>query len=100
MNEPEKGVRNAIAQIIGVLVKHEFAKKDAWCNEVLRIIFDYTRSDDAHKSEVSFAETLNKMFVIYSLQNYSLSILARFISIRNPYRIITRSISTSHGTTL
>lgn len=53
LNEPEKSVRNAIAQIMGVLVKHEFAKKDAWTMEVLKICFEYTRSDDAQRSEVS-----------------------------------------------
>lgn len=53
LNESEKSVRSAIAQIMGVLVKHEFAKKDAWTNEVLTLIFEYTRSDDAQRSEVS-----------------------------------------------
>ncbi|KAG4076996.1 hypothetical protein HA402_015983 [Bradysia odoriphaga] len=52
LNESVKSVRNSIAQIIGVLVKHEFAKKDAWTNEVLSLIFQYTRSDDAQKSEL------------------------------------------------
>ncbi|KAJ6642756.1 Importin-4, partial [Pseudolycoriella hygida] len=52
LNETQKSVRNAIAQTIGVLVKHEFAKKDEWCNEVLKLIFEYTRSDDPQKSEL------------------------------------------------
>lgn len=55
LNETDKTVRGAIAQIMGTLVKHEFAKKDAWTNEVLTLIFEYTRSDDAQRSEVSLS---------------------------------------------
>lgn len=50
--ESEKSVRNAIAQFVGILVKHEFRKNDAWANGVLNFIFDRCRSGDAQQSEV------------------------------------------------
>lgn len=53
LNEADRSVRNVIGQLVGVLVKHEFAKKDAWTNEVLKFIFENTRSNDALRSEVS-----------------------------------------------
>ena len=52
MNEPEKSVRNAITQFVGVLVKHEASKNDPWMNEVLKFIFDNTASNDAKLSEL------------------------------------------------
>lgn len=50
---------------MGALVKHEFAKNDAWSNEVLTLIFAYTRSDDAQKSEVSLS---NCTFLFISMK--------------------------------
>lgn len=52
VNEQEKAVRNAIAQFVGVLVKHEFTKKDPWMNDVLKFIFDHCCSADAQQSEL------------------------------------------------
>lgn len=52
LNEQEKSVRNAIAQFVGVLVKHEFAKKDTWMTEVLKFIFENCSSSNPHQSEV------------------------------------------------
>lgn len=52
VNEQEKSVRNAIAQFIGVLVRHEFAKKDAWMTDVLQFIFGNCSSADAAQSEL------------------------------------------------
>lgn len=44
--ENEKSVRSAIAQVVGVLVNHEFPKNDAWTAEVLKFIFDNSQSSD------------------------------------------------------
>lgn len=52
INEPEKSVRNSIAQFVGVLVKHEFAKNDSWMTEVLKFIFDHCQSSDPKLSEL------------------------------------------------
>lgn len=52
LNEQEKAVRSAIAQFVGVLVKHEFGKKDTWMTSVLKFIFDHCSSTDAQQSEL------------------------------------------------
>lgn len=52
INEPEKSVRNTIAQFVGVLVRHEFSKKDEWTNEVLKFIFDACSASDPKLSEI------------------------------------------------
>lgn len=100
LNESEKSVRSAIAQIMGVLVKHEFAKKDAWTNEVLQLIFEYTRSDDAQRSEVSFTENFPFFKKITKIKMSPPSFPAWFFNIRSSHRHFTRPISTSHGTYL
>ena len=46
-NESEKSVRTAIAQVVGALVNHEFPKKDPWANDVLKFIFENSKSNDA-----------------------------------------------------
>lgn len=51
VNEQEKPVRNAIAQFVGVLCRHEFEKKDQWSQEVLQFIFGNCSSADASQSE-------------------------------------------------
>lgn len=51
-NEQDKSVRTAVAQFVGVLVKHEFSKKDPWMNDVLKFIFDHCCSADAAQSEM------------------------------------------------
>lgn len=53
LSETAKPVRNAIATTVGVLVKHEFPKKDPWMNEVLKFIFENCSCDDPQRSEVS-----------------------------------------------
>lgn len=45
-SESEKSVRGAIAQVVGALVNHEFPKKDAWANDVLKFVFDNAKSSD------------------------------------------------------
>lgn len=55
LSEPEKPVRSAIAQFIGILVRHEFPKKDPWMNDLLKFVFDSCASPDSHISEVRFA---------------------------------------------
>jgi importin-4 len=50
--EPENSVRKAIAMFIGVLVKHEFAKKDQWSMDLLKFIFDNSSSADPKQSEL------------------------------------------------
>lgn len=52
VNEPEKTVRNAIAQFVGILVKHEFAKQDPWMTEVLKFIFGHCSSADPAQAEL------------------------------------------------
>lgn len=52
IKEPERPVRNVMAQFIGVLIRHEFSKKDEWTNEVLKFIFDACSSSDAKVSEI------------------------------------------------
>lgn len=52
LQENESFVRNAIAQFVGVLVKHEFAKKDSWMNDVLKFIFEHCSSADPKQSEL------------------------------------------------
>lgn len=50
--EPEKSVRNNIAQFIGVLIKHEFNKQDQWMHNVLKYIYDSCTSSDPTLSEI------------------------------------------------
>ncbi|KAH8340398.1 hypothetical protein KR074_012207 [Drosophila pseudoananassae] len=50
--EKEKGVKNAIAQLIGSLVRHEAEKKDSWLSELLKFIFDRCVSTDPKESEL------------------------------------------------
>ena len=52
VNEQEKSVRSAIVQFVGVLVKHEFNKKDSWMNDVLKFIFEHCSSNNPQQSEV------------------------------------------------
>lgn len=52
VKEPEKSVRNAIGQFIGVLVRHEFAKKDAWATDVMKFIFSNCASADAAQAQM------------------------------------------------
>ncbi|XP_017087549.2 importin-4 isoform X2 [Drosophila bipectinata] len=50
--EKEKGVKNAIAQLIGSIVRHEAEKKDSWLSELLKFIFDRCVSADPKESEM------------------------------------------------
>lgn len=50
--EPEKSVRSAITMFVGALVNHEFPKKDAWMQEVLKFIFENSRSNDPQLAEL------------------------------------------------
>lgn len=53
INENEKSVRNAIAQFVGVLVKHESGKNnDSWMTDVLKFVFGHCSSADAKQSEL------------------------------------------------
>ena len=51
-NEREKSVRTAITCVVGVLISHEFPKKDQWMNDVLKFIFDNSQSQDPALSEL------------------------------------------------
>ncbi|KAH8303666.1 hypothetical protein KR018_010265 [Drosophila ironensis] len=51
VNEKEKQVKTAIAQVIGSLVRHEADKKDAWLNDLLAYIFARCSSSDPKESE-------------------------------------------------
>lgn len=51
VNEQEKPVRNAIAQFVGVLCRHDFEKNDQWTQDVLQFIFGNCSSADANQSE-------------------------------------------------
>ncbi|XP_064546298.1 importin-4-like [Drosophila montana] len=50
--EKEKSVKNAIAQFIGSLVRHEEEKKDSWLTELLNFIFSRCSVDDPTESEL------------------------------------------------
>ncbi|KAH8408115.1 hypothetical protein KR222_008983, partial [Zaprionus bogoriensis] len=50
--EKEKSVKNAIAQLIGSLVRHEEAKKDSWVAELLNFIYSRCTSEDPTESEL------------------------------------------------
>lgn len=50
--EKEKSVKNAIAQCIGSLVRHEEAKKDTWLAELLNFIYSRCSSEDPKESEL------------------------------------------------
>lgn len=52
VTEEEKPVRNAIAQCVGVLVRHEADKNDAWMNEVLKFVYSHCSSADPKQSEL------------------------------------------------
>lgn len=52
MQEQEKSVRNAIAQFIGVLVRHEVDKKGSWTQEVLQFVYSHCSSSDPKQSEL------------------------------------------------
>ncbi|XP_053955032.1 importin-4-like [Anastrepha ludens] len=52
MQEQQKSVRKAIAQFVGVLVRHEAKKADSWMNEVLKFIYSYCSSADPKQSEL------------------------------------------------
>lgn len=52
IHEQEKSVRNAVAQLVGTLVKHEAEKKDPWMNDVLKFIYEHCASSDAKQSEL------------------------------------------------
>lgn len=53
--EPEKSVRNAIAAFIGVLIRHESTKDEAWMNEVLKFMYDSTSASDPKLAEIGSA---------------------------------------------
>ncbi|XP_017957812.1 importin-4 isoform X1 [Drosophila navojoa] len=50
--EKEKSVKNAIAQFIGSLVRHEEEKKDSWLGELLNFIYSRCNVDDPKESEL------------------------------------------------
>ncbi|XP_061389190.1 importin-4-like [Musca vetustissima] len=54
VNEQEKSVRNAIAQFVGVLVRHESSDKQggAYMNEVLKFVYGHCSSADPKQSEL------------------------------------------------
>ncbi|XP_055689529.1 importin-4-like [Lutzomyia longipalpis] len=56
--EPESYVRNAVIRFIGVIVRHEFPKKDQWTNDVLKFIYDNCSANDANLSQIG-ANTLD-----------------------------------------
>lgn len=55
-NEQEKSVRNAIAQFVGTIVKHDSNKNDSWIIQVLKIVFEHCSSNNPQQSEVSYFE--------------------------------------------
>lgn len=53
INEPEKSCRNAIAGFVGILIRHEFQKKDApWTTDVLKFILESCGSTDPKINEL------------------------------------------------
>lgn len=67
--EPERSVRTAIAQVVGALINHEFAKKDPWAQEVMKLVFDHIQSNDPSLSIIgsetlsTFTETAPDQFI-------------------------------------
>ncbi|XP_055534571.1 importin-4-like [Wyeomyia smithii] len=55
VKEPEKSVRTAITGFVGVLIRHEATKDEAWMNEVLKFMFESTSSSDPKMAEVGSA---------------------------------------------
>lgn len=55
MKESEKSVRNAIAQFVGILMKHN--TNNDWMVQVLNFVFQHVSSSDPHQSEVSVQRT-------------------------------------------
>lgn len=58
VNEQEKPVRNAIAQLIGNLVKHDSNTNESWMVQVLKFVFEYCGSNNPQQSEVSHRNQL------------------------------------------
>lgn len=51
MNEPERYVKNAVAQLIGIIIKHELPT-NSW-PEVLEFVKELVISEDLTNKEVS-----------------------------------------------
>ncbi|XP_030386346.1 importin-4-like isoform X2 [Scaptodrosophila lebanonensis] len=52
VEEKEKAVKTAIAQLVGALVRHEAEKRDSWLGELLNFIYDRCNSPDPKESEL------------------------------------------------
>lgn len=52
IREQEKSVRAAIAQFIGVLVRHEFPKKDAWSVDLMTYMFGMCGSSEPSQAKL------------------------------------------------
>lgn len=52
MNEPEKSVRTAIAQLVGTLGKHDTNKNDSWMVQVMKFVFEQCGSPNPQNSEI------------------------------------------------
>ncbi|KAH8378857.1 hypothetical protein KR009_001783 [Drosophila setifemur] len=49
--EKERAVKNAIAQFVGSLVRHEKDRKDSWLDELLKFIYERVNMADPKESE-------------------------------------------------
>ncbi|XP_034480833.1 importin-4-like isoform X2 [Drosophila innubila] len=52
ITENEKSVKNAIAMLIGSLVRHEQEKKDSWMADLLNFIYSRCSAEDPKESEL------------------------------------------------
>lgn len=53
IKEPEKAVKNSIAQLIGIITRHEFPNQ-SW-PELLQCLQMWTNSEDTNDKEVCFS---------------------------------------------
>ncbi|XP_068141840.1 importin-4-like isoform X2 [Drosophila tropicalis] len=50
--EKEKTVKNAIAQCVGSVIRHDSSKKDVWLGQILKFIYERISLPDAKESEL------------------------------------------------
>ncbi|XP_037723233.1 importin-4-like isoform X2 [Drosophila subpulchrella] len=52
ITEKERSVKNAVAQLIGALVRHEAEKGESWMTELLNFVYERCSSSDPKESEL------------------------------------------------
>uniref|UniRef100_A0A1B0AJY0 TOG domain-containing protein n=1 Tax=Glossina pallidipes TaxID=7398 RepID=A0A1B0AJY0_GLOPL len=71
LTEKENVVRNAIAQCVGVLIRHDANTNCSWMNDLLKLVYSYCSSSDSNDSELgsyvfaALADVVPDLFVPY-----------------------------------